>query len=136
MATIEPENLEKGVNYRIDHRRNLLPSRVGKFDKLLGTQPNVNASFLNVRGPNGFKSPHSAYRTDEWTFRKSGQTIVKEKVAVAIGLPNKPDVNPNEYDHALPNELEKEVAKNLGGRSRRRRTRKHKRTVRKTRRHR
>ena len=128
MAHIPATELEKGIRYRIDHRRNLLPGRVGVFDVLLGTPPNVNARFKNVRGPNNFRSPSSAYRVDEWTFRKSGQTLATEKVAEAIGLP--PDGDPNDYDHALPDELEREVKKYLGGR---RRTRKSRRT-RKTRR--
>lgn len=125
MADIPADKLEKGVTYRIDHRRNLLPGRVGVFDVLLGTPPNVSARFSNVRGPAGFRSPSSPYRVDEWTFRKSGQTIATEKGAVAIGLPLG-DVDPNEYNHALPDELEREVKKygGKGRRTRRRRSRK------------
>ena len=129
MTEIPADKLEKGVRYRIDHRRGLLASDVGVFEVLLGTPPNVNARFTNVRGPNNFRSPSLAYRVDEWTFRKSGQTIAAEKGAEAIGLP--PDGDPNDYDHALPDELEREVKKYLGGR---RRTRKSKRRSRKTRR--
>lgn len=130
MTEIPADKLEKGVRYRIDHRRGLLASDVGVFEVLLGTPPNVNARFTNVRGPNNFRSPSLAYRVDEWTFRKSGQTLATEKVAVAIGLP--PDGDPNDYDHALPDELEREVKKYLGGR--RRKTRKSKRRSHKTRR--
>jgi hypothetical protein len=130
MTEIPADKLEKGVRYRIDHRRGLLASDVGVFEVLLGTPPNVNARFTNVRGPNNFRSPSLAYRVDEWTFRKSGQTIAAEKGAEAIGLP--PDGDPNDYDHALPDELEREVKKYLGGR--RRKTRKSKRRSRKTRR--
>lgn len=131
MTEIPADKLEKGVRYRIDHRRGLLASDVGVFEVLLGTPPNVNARFTNVRGPNNFRSPSLAYRVDEWTFRKSGQTLATEKVAVAIGLPPGDNVVPEEHDHALPDELEREVKKYLGGR---RRTRKSKRRSRKTRR--
>ena len=130
MADIPPTELKKGIRYRIDHRRGLLASDVGVFDVLLGTPPNVNARFKNVRGPNNFRSPSSAYRVDEWTFRKSGQTLATEKVAVAIGLPLGADVVPEEHDHALPHELE-DLVKKYGGKGRR--TRKSRRT-RKTRR--
>jgi len=135
MAEIPADNLEKGVRYRIDHRMNFLPGRVGVFDRLLGgTPPNVvSARFTNVRGPAGFRSPSSAYRVDEWTFRKSGQTLATEKVALAIGLPLGANVDPNEHDHALPDELEREVKKFVGKsrrKSRRRvKTRKYKRSA-------
>ena len=127
MADIPADKLEKGVRYRIDHRWNPRLRRVGVFDVLLETPPNVNARFLNVRGPAGFISPSSAYRVNQWTFRKSGQTLATEKVAVAIGLPLDAKDPKNDPDHALPDELELEVKK-YGGKSRRTRRRRARKT--------
>ena len=71
MAEIDATKLVKGITYRIDHRKGVLASDVGVFDVLLGTSPNVNARFLNVRGIN-FRSPSTAYRVDQWSFHETG----------------------------------------------------------------
>ena len=71
MEEIKPTDLKKGITYRIVHRRGGLASDVGVFDVLLGTSPNVNARFLNVRGIN-FRSPSTAYRVNEWSFHEPG----------------------------------------------------------------
>jgi len=126
LAIIPANELKKGFLYRIEHRKNSLPSRLGRFVRLDGAYPNVNAMFSDLRGPS---SPTMrGYRVDEWIFRKSGQTAATEKGAVAIGLPLG-DVDPNKYNHALPDELEREVNK-YGGKGRR--TRRHRRRRRKT----
>ena len=110
MASIPANELERGVEYWIDHRGKPRLKRVGVFDVLLETPPPVHARFSDVRGRKSdkFQSPLSAYRVDEWTFRKSG-----------------------------PIDTDPEPLAPGGGRRRRKtRTRKHKRVSRKTRRNR
>ena len=138
MTDIPAEELERGVTYRIDHRGvgdDKLPSRLGVFEALSGTRPYLNARFTNVQGPDNFRVPGglATYLVDDWTFRKSAKTITTEKAALAIGLPLGPDVDPKEHSYALPDDLER-LVKKFGGSLRRRKTRKHKRVSRKTRR--
>jgi len=121
LAIIPANELKKGFLYRIEHRKNSLPSRLGRFVRLDGAYPNVNAMFSDLRGPS---SPTMrGYRVDEWIFRKSGQTAATEKVAVGIGVP--PGADPENVDKGLPEALEDMVHRHGGRRTRRHRRRRH-----------
>jgi hypothetical protein len=71
MTEIYPLELKKGITYRIVHKDGGIDEQVGVFDRLVGTRPNVNAMFTDIRGEKIFPSPDAAYRIDEWKFLKS-----------------------------------------------------------------
>ena len=70
MTEIYPLELKKGITYRIVHKDGGIDEQVGVFDRLVGTRPNVNAMFTDIRGEKIFPSPDAAYRIDEWKFLK------------------------------------------------------------------
>jgi hypothetical protein len=70
MTEIYPLELKKGITYRIVHKNDQIEEQVGVFDRLVGTRPNVNATFTDIQGEKIFPSPDAAYRIDEWKFLK------------------------------------------------------------------
>ena len=89
MAEIPPTALITGTRYRIQHRKGILAPRLGVFLRISSSPAGIaSAQFdhlLNANGPER-SSTKSAYRTDEWSFHKSGETIVKERVTESGNL--------------------------------------------------
>jgi hypothetical protein len=105
------EDLQVGHQYRIEHRKGLLPPKIGIFVRIVSN----NAIFNHLSAPDKtYGSPNitSAFRDDEWTFHKSGKSIALGKLSNSKSLP--------------PN-LEKYLGR-LGGRMRMKKTKRTRRT--------
>ena len=96
MSEISPEALITGTRYRIQHRKGILAPRLGVFLRIYSS-PNSSPAgivsaqfdhFVNAHGPERSSSTKYTYRADEWSFHKSGETIVKERVTESGNLYN------------------------------------------------
>ena len=114
------EKLKRGHQYRIEHHHGYWPPKTGIFSCIRSIDPKC-AYFLHLAEPPRHHPKDRFFCTNEWTFHKSGKSIVLGKLS---------------NSKYLPENVEREYLSRYGGSMRMKKTKRTRRTrrIRRTRR--